>query len=79
LRPEAMELLNDISTSSDLLVSATQINLQLGEGKQTKIIIQSSLDVFQKELLSHFVRERNLKLVECQNNVWVNILKPKRS
>jgi hypothetical protein len=71
LRPEAMELINDISTSNDLFALVTTINLQLGEQKQTRIIIQSNLDIFRKELLFHFVSKRNLKLVECPNNVWV--------
>ena len=71
LRFEAMELISEISTSSDLLVSATQINLQLSEEKQTRIIINSVLDEQQKELLAFFVNKRNLKLVECPHNVWV--------
>jgi hypothetical protein len=71
LRPEAMELINDISTNSDILVSATHINLQLGEQEQTRIIIHSQLNGDQKELLGHFVSKRNLKLVECPHDVWM--------
>ena len=71
LRFEAMELITEISTSSDLLVSATQINLQLSENKQTRIVINSALDEPQKELLSFFVSKRNLKLIECPHDVWV--------
>ncbi len=71
LRPEAIELMYELSTTTDLLTSATHINLQAYPDNQTRLIFHSMLDFEQRELLRHLVKEKNFKLVECTNNVYI--------
>ena len=71
LRSNAMELLNELTTTSDILYSSTQISLHLNENNQTTLLIRTALDDYQKELLAFIVNKRELKLVECPHNVWM--------
>jgi hypothetical protein len=70
LRPEALDLLNELTTTSDILHSATHINLYLAKDGQTRMIVHTELDFEQRELLRFLVNKRNLKLLESPNSVW---------
>lgn len=71
IRSEAIECLHEMSDTSDLMLDVTHISLHIYDKTQIRLNIHSQFDGIQQAILRQIVGNRNLKAVECADNIWV--------